>query len=55
MYKDWSPKELGGLFCDRKDWQGLYYWYDKILEKKKALKLKPGETMKTTYEIILNG
>lgn len=30
----WLPKDLGGLFCDRKDYRGIYYWYDVIKLKK---------------------
>lgn len=50
MEMKWSPEILGGLFCDRKDMNGIYYWYDAIEEKKRWLKLAPKAQMKVTYE-----
>jgi hypothetical protein len=37
---NWPPKVIGGLFLDRKDYHGLYYWFDAIVELSKRLKDK---------------
>lgn len=52
MEMKWSPQIIGGLFCDRKDHMGLYYWWDVLQEKKKFKKLKPGQQLKMTYDVI---
>lgn len=52
MYFKWSPKEIGGLFCDNKDEQGLYYWMECLQEKKKLKKLKQGESLMMSYDVI---
>jgi len=28
----WLPKDLGSLFFDRQDYNGIVYWYDRVLE-----------------------
>jgi len=28
----YSPVEIAGLYCDRLDFYGLFYWYDAIVE-----------------------
>ena len=30
--KSWSPSQLGDLFFDDKDQNGILYWYDEIEE-----------------------
>jgi hypothetical protein len=51
MEMKWSPEELGGLFCDRRDQYGIYYWLDVVEEKIKWSRLKPNESMPMTYNI----
>lgn len=50
MEMKWSPTIMDGLFCDKKDHLGLYYWFEALMEKKKWLRLKPKEQMKVTYD-----
>jgi hypothetical protein len=35
---NWPPKVIGGLFLDRRDYKGLYYWYDAICDNIKRIK-----------------
>lgn len=50
METKWAPNILDALFCDRKDHNGLYYWYDAVMEKKKFERLKKDAKMTITYE-----
>lgn len=50
MEMKWPPNILDGLFCDNKDHNGLYYWYDTVIEKKKFSQLKKDQSMNVTYE-----
>lgn len=27
----WLPRDIGGLFCDGADHNGIVYWYDEIV------------------------
>lgn len=51
MEMRWPPAVTGGLFCDRRDFKGLYYWYDAVQEIIKWSKLKKGESMRMTFDI----
>lgn len=35
---EWPPSEIGGLFFDRIDYEGLLYWYDDAIEMNKEIK-----------------
>lgn len=35
----WLPKEIGSLFIDNQDYEGLEYWYDDLKELESKLKL----------------
>lgn len=49
MELKWSPQIIGDLFCDNKDHNGLYYWFEAIEEKRKFSMLKKDEKMKVTF------
>lgn len=34
----YSPLEISGLFLDRRDYEGLLFWYDAIVEINKPIK-----------------
>lgn len=51
MEMKWPPSVLDGLFCDRLDHNGIYYWFDAVKEILKMRRLKPKETMMMTFDV----
>ena len=31
--KNWSPRQLGKLYVDEADYEGLIFWYNEILQQ----------------------
>lgn len=37
----WAPDQIGALFIDSQDYQGLEFWYDDVMEMTAEIKKKP--------------